>query len=657
MGGTSTSTCAVCQDLEPCHLEIPVAKLLDAIARGCKACTLLRDAVSPFAPFSEIETIRTRVDCALYVYAYLKELQGRHLTVEVYADPKQPPRWKCIGPARPVPATASSTESIGLIKRWLDDCQTRHPSCGAPQPASLPTRVIDVGESSENVSLYVSSGEQASYAALSHCWGEQTPLSTTRATVEEHQRSIRFDPKSRTFAEAVEVTRGLGLRYLWIDSLCIIQDDPDDWVTEAAKMSQVYSNAALTLSADGAEDASKGLFGGAGARVLAQNTHIIATAAPDGTAGTVPVHARLRSSRPSDPGNAPHSSLPTRPSKLSTRAWVLQERILSQRIIHFYNEELVWSCFGQSRCECRLMAGTSSFGTFCRLIKSSDPATSARELPIEWTRLVEEFTSKGLTYPTDRLSALSGLAALTHQNLTSSAARYLAGLWSTDMEYSLLWISDHAAAAGSETRVGRMPVTPFAPSWSWASVVGPVQYIHRHLDQFTSRRSGMDEIKPVFQVVGATAEPLTSNLYGPVKDGFVTVRGQLLPVVFDLLGGDWRPAPRGDGGPGGEVVGRFGESRMEAQMIPDVLDEDPRFNHDAAMRTLASDFVMLRVATYIWDGWVSSEGTEVVAMLLEKVPDGTQASGRRVYTRRGIVLHAFHKMVWEGVPAETIVIA
>ncbi len=88
MGDTSTPTCALCQDLDPpCDLKIPVPKLLEAIAAGCKACTLLKDVVSSFAPFSEFETIHARVDCALYVYAFLKGMEGRCLIIEVYANP------------------------------------------------------------------------------------------------------------------------------------------------------------------------------------------------------------------------------------------------------------------------------------------------------------------------------------------------------------------------------------------------------------------------------------------------------------------------------------------------------------------------------------------------------------------------------------------
>ncbi|KAB5578577.1 heterokaryon incompatibility protein-domain-containing protein [Coniochaeta sp. 2T2.1] len=655
MSDATIPTCPSCQDLQPCHLDIPISKLLEGIAAECPGCALMRDVIQPFVPFAEVESVRILNDCALYVYVFFKELKGRHATIEVYAKPDSPSRWKHIGPARSVPALANSTESIGLLKRWLNDCETRHPACQVGRTATLPTRVIDVGESAETVSLYISqAGEQGTYTALSHCWGGQTPLATTQATLGDRQKSIHFDKKSRTFAEAVEVTRALGFKYLWIDSLCIIQDDVADWTAEAAKMSQVYSNAALTLSADGAADTSQGLFGGSGARTSAHNTQAITTTDPSGS--PVEVYARLRSSRPSDPNTAPHSSLPTSPSKLSTRAWVLQERILSPRMVHFYNEELVWSCFGLERCECRLMAVTSSFGTFRRLLSmpAPDKPTSEHNLLVEWPKLVEQFTSKGLTYPKDRLPALSGLATLAHEKTPTS--RYLAGMWSADMAYSLLWASDHVAAAESDTPIVRMPVVPFAPSWSWASVVGPVVHVDRHLDQFTNRRSGRDEVKPLLEVVRAVTTPVTSNAYGPVKEGVVVVRGQVLSVRYDFLEGTWRPVLQGRGEIGGRGLAAEVDKRpkVEPKVIPDVLDEDPRFNSAARVLQLFGEFVFLRAATYIWEGSMSSESTEVVALLLERRPD-LSVSGEETYQRRGIVMHAFDsRKVWVGVPTQTI---
>tara|TARA_R110002003_G_scaffold534_8_gene20272 strand:- start:9357 stop:10307 length:951 start_codon:yes stop_codon:yes gene_type:complete len=313
-------------------------------------------------------------------------------------------------------------------------------------------------------------------------------------------------------------------------------------------------------------------------------------------------------------------------------------------MVHFHKEELVWSCFGQERCECRYMAGTSSFGSFRRLLSpaNAQEQSSEHNLLVEWPKLVEQFTSKGLTYSKDRLEALSGLATLAHEKTPNS--RYLAGMWSTDLPYSLLWASDHAAAG--ETPVSRMPIVPYAPSWSWANVVGPIWHVDRHLDQFTNRRSGNDEVKPLLEIVQASADPVSTNVYGPVKAGVVVVRGQVLDVRYDFLWATWRPVM-----PDGRVLGVEAADRpkMEPKVIPDIIDEDPRFSVAARFPMLSSEFVFLRAATYIWDGIFSSGSTDVVALLLVKTP------GEEMYQRRGIVLHAFDsKKVWEGIPTRMI---
>ncbi|KAK0744389.1 heterokaryon incompatibility protein-domain-containing protein [Apiosordaria backusii] len=636
--------------------------MLASVKDGCKSCILLSDIISQFVPCSNLSGLRLLVDCTLHIAAYSKEKSKFQFAIEVYVQPGVCLPWKNIGQANTVPAAPSTAESVALIRKWLHDCQTSHTSCQDRRTPTLPSRIIKVGESFDDVSLYITKdGEKGSYIALSHCWGGKTPLATTRSTLQSHQESIQFDANSKTFAEAVDVTRALGFQYLWIDSVCIVQDDADDWIAEAAKMRDIYSHATLTLAADGAEDTSQGLFGigRLDARISANKTCIVTTQDTNGS--SVEVYGRLRSTMPSDPNTAPHSSLGSKTSKLSTRAWVLQERMLSPCTVHFNDEELVWSCFGQQRCECRWIAGASESGHFRRLLLTAgNPSPELeRNLLIEWPKVVEEFTTKGLTYPKDRLPALSGLATLLQEKTTS---RYLAGLWSEDMAYSLLWIAHHAAASNMGQPIIRIPVVPYAPSWSWASVIGSIRYIDRHLDQFTHRRSGNDEVKPIINVLQATTTPATSNMYGPVTAGFVTVRGQVVSVQFDPLGGAWRPV-RDAYYPSLEFEPT--NAGATPKFIPDVLDEDPRFSLAARLGTLFTRFVLLRAATYLWHGSMSSESTEVVAILLEEVPVESLGEGVQlpsgvevVYQRRGIILHAFHSQkVWKDVPMRTVTIA
>lgn len=108
--------------------------------------------------------------------------------------------------------------------------------------------------------LYVTKGEKESYICLSHCWGDFQPIRTTTTNIEDHKKSIPWQFLPQTFQDAIDLTRFLSIRYLWIDSLCIIQDDRDDWAKESAAMASVYGNSYLTISATAAANCSKGLY-------------------------------------------------------------------------------------------------------------------------------------------------------------------------------------------------------------------------------------------------------------------------------------------------------------------------------------------------------------------------------------------------------------
>ncbi|RYP13297.1 hypothetical protein DL767_010818 [Monosporascus sp. MG133] len=125
-----------------------------------------------------------------------------------------------------------SDACLTAIRGWIDDCIDNHPLCQASGGGDtpLPKRVVDVGprDGSAAPFVYITKGESCPYAALSHCWGKAYLLTTTRGTIQARTRGLEWDKLSKTFREAILVTRDLGLRYLWIDSLCIVQDDTAD---------------------------------------------------------------------------------------------------------------------------------------------------------------------------------------------------------------------------------------------------------------------------------------------------------------------------------------------------------------------------------------------------------------------------------------------
>lgn len=171
-----------------------------------------------------------------------------------------PSPWPIIGVGRQLFTDSSSNECVQLAASWIKECAESHQDYLRLEHTPLPTRVIQVGSDLEEPYLYVSTQENADYIALSHCWGGMVPTTTTLATLEQHQREIRFSELPRTFRDAITVTRKLNIQYLWIDSLCIIQDSPDDWEREAAKMGTVYRNSLVCIAADGALNSHEGCF-------------------------------------------------------------------------------------------------------------------------------------------------------------------------------------------------------------------------------------------------------------------------------------------------------------------------------------------------------------------------------------------------------------
>jgi hypothetical protein len=206
-----------------------------------------------------------------------------------------------------------------------------HEQCSRPLTSpKLPTRVLDVdgGTSSpENLRLYHTGRAPGRYVALSHRWGAYTPLKTTKTLLEIHCEEILLADLPRTFRDAIVVTRKLGVRYLWIDSLCIVQDDPQDWLRESALMGEIFANSYCTLAATSAKDSNGGLFL---PRTVSQSVKLT------DSSGDSPVSFYS--------GIQDHFERDLDDGDLNSRGWVLQERLLSPRMIHFTAVQTFWEC-------------------------------------------------------------------------------------------------------------------------------------------------------------------------------------------------------------------------------------------------------------------------------------------------------------------------
>jgi hypothetical protein len=384
--------------------------------------------------------------------------------------------------------------------------------------------VLDLGDSNKPyVMLYQSQGEVERYVCLSHCWGPRLLLRTLSTNIESHQERIPWDALPLTYQETIVFVRKLQIRYLWIDSLCIIQDDEDDWREEAAKMASIYRGSYLTISAPMSAIEGRGLYSDAAPEYKPHRLTY-----PDSNGRPQAVYARLQLSHAYFRGFMDiHSNYQKLP--IFERAWVFQERLLSPRVLHFAPEELNWECLAETVCECSgtvsnaverpgmsvLFADTSELSMSPKRYYSFARLSSIDERRVEdrWRNLVEEYTPLELTYERDIFPAISGLAK--EFNRVRKCA-YFAGLWETSLLKDMLW---HAW----KSNTGVLPCRPKdwrAPTWSWASVKGRIHF-----------EKPSDLLNPC-EVLSIHCSPAGSDPTGQLTGGHMLLRGRIFSSVL-----------------------------------------------------------------------------------------------------------------------------
>ncbi|KAK3946587.1 heterokaryon incompatibility protein-domain-containing protein, partial [Pseudoneurospora amorphoporcata] len=292
--------------------------------------------------------------------------------------------WACFPPLIPW-----SEPCVDRLKQWIIECVHSHgPQCrrmlsgeeiDESLPPVLPSRVIDVGPLSglEAPRLVESNGRQEYYTALSYCWGStqksDRPYLTTTTTVKKHLSELPWDLLPKTIQDAILLTRAIGMRYLWIDSLCIIQDSNADWEKEAAKMGTVYAQARLVIAATTGADAEAGLF------PFRTYIHRPSETSP----------ALYFRKLPNERGT-PQLSLP-----LLTRGWTTQEWVLARRIVFWTQERMSWYCGNSLVGDNGRVMGYASI----RLFRHNT----------SWRKIVTRYSGRHLTYPRDKFVALSGI--------------------------------------------------------------------------------------------------------------------------------------------------------------------------------------------------------------------------------------------------------
>ncbi|KAI1178861.1 heterokaryon incompatibility protein-domain-containing protein [Nemania sp. FL0916] len=562
-----TPICATCNDgkigMGYSHTQHPTPADLQANIPRCLICAAIWHGIKLFPGGEEMlaDPRPMHLRLGLWQGSMFRVRYGRS-TKDWHLDPsfslikkegsvvgdvlglKAIPKMPAIDPQPFAPSTLSE------IKKQIRECKRRHKHSRA-RKKYVPDRLVDLGPASNQLDAVLlddTSGVRAPYIALSHCWGGTIPYRTLRSNKEELCRCIDYFELSENFQDAFTVARRLSYRYIWIDSFCIIQDDKQDWLQQATKMADVYSGAELTISAARSPSFDDGFLGH-------RETDIelpFSDRLPPGTKVYV---------RDGDALESVHQGINRQPSyhaPLFQRAWAFQERLLSQRIIHFLKTEIVFECEESLWCECGEKDSYEDSNYDKEVYRSST-----------WEELVEQYVSRNLTYPMDTLPAISAIA-----RDYGMKGGYIAGLTHEAFFSNLLWqVKAPRDLSGELTTVPppRRPDEYIAPSFSWASIIARVEWV-----------KGQSSYQSVCTLEDfATTLENPDDPYGRVLSGHITLRGPAMDVKM-------RYTPRIYQG---QLTGRFhpvadaSEPKRDIWAVLDILD-DPRPGEELKLITV-----------------------------------------------------------------------
>lgn len=446
--------------------------------------------------------------------------------------------------ARP-PMIDVANEASDQIKSWFHTCCETHPECPVPTERPLPTRLLYVGSElgdSRTVRVHEAHGETGTYAALSYCWGGPQPVVLREDTYKRMTSAdgIELRTLPLTIQDAVRVTRSLGLKYLWVDAICILQDSGEDMRHELRVMASVYKNAHITISAASAKSCQDGFLQHRKPRKSQYPRFELPYRAWDDTPSTPPGRVIVQEETCYHAYGEPANK----------RAWCLQESMLSPRLVIFGTHELLWQC-RERDCEQPTVAGGG--GRVCiqgleRLPPTFfDPAKPLSETGFEfgWIDVFINYSQRDMSFEGDKLVAVAGLAS-EFQKL-SDGDTYVAGLWGRRVTDWLSWMVDPSPEA--DRVKGRQTLRPrpskyIAPSWSWASVNGVLSFAGFKCFQGEVLRCEVtlkDESLPFGAVTGGVLEIRT---YAREARWCRARAGIIGDSILDGTGPDSKPAGR-----------------------------------------------------------------------------------------------------------------
>ena len=358
--------------------------------------------------------------------------------------------------------------------------------------------------------------ERRPYAALSYCWGDAQNVVLTKANVEAWYTEISVSSLPQSIQDALLVVNRLGLEYLWVDALCIIQDCGTDKDEEISLMNLIYEQAELTISVGSASACTEGFLQKRSFGELPMPTldySALKFACPTGEQGTVLVKTSQSYFVDRDP--------------LYERAWTLQEQMLSSRVLVYSSCQVWWECLEVKGCDrgkpYSIISNGGTIGNLPRngLAKRVErvPNHSHDNLWRAWKEIVEEYSGRKLSVATDKLPALSALAS-TFSGMWSCA--YYAGLWERNLLEELCWYSYEPPSW--------KPDEYTAPSWSWASTVGVIGWDDKAYNDTQAENSPVENT----QIIDCRVTLTNGNVpFGQVTDGSLRIEGSAKWIEWD----------------------------------------------------------------------------------------------------------------------------
>lgn len=450
---------------------------------------------------------------------------------------------------------------------WLSHCMEFDESCNPPNKNFVPRRLLNVRHNDQSGEPFlIDPSEPTVYACLSYCWGEDVGdvLKTTTSNINDHYKEVPLTSMPKSLRDAVMVCRGLSILYLWVDSICIIQDDYDAWYQDASIMDQIYLNSQVTISALEPNNCKTGFLGKQKFGLPGWQHEVPSPDISEKIIARPGVNQGIECS-------------------LDKRGWCLQETLLSHRRLCFNGNEMSWECLCRKICECghcvwprfevmeqKYEPNSVQLGALLREIASQSAPVQNMEAynigvsephgewlkgnrPTEdvdgaperiydlWRRVASNYSRRAVSRQSDRLVALAGLVNIMRKSSrseTSTKNEYIAGLWKKELHFDLTW---RVAAFNSRSRLSAdeesdvVDQAPCFPSWSWASCEGAISY-DDYISPLLIWRGTATGIRVADKCSIKSIEGIAEDGTPTTKGGRISLEGALMPVELAIFG-------------------------------------------------------------------------------------------------------------------------